>query len=104
MKECLIPISKQKKEYIKAKKSVSTDILSKYKHEKDFSSNHPDTRNLACEQALLFGRVKRVSRERASERRSLLAGYPELNQDFLEIVRRNNAELNWLSSPQDHNI
>ena len=25
---------------------------------------------LACEQALLFGRVKRVSRERASERRS----------------------------------
>ena len=26
--------------------------------------------NLACEQALLFGRVKRVSRERASEQRS----------------------------------
>ena len=26
--------------------------------------------HLACEQALLFGRVKRVSRERASERRS----------------------------------
>ena len=26
--------------------------------------------NLACEQALLFGRVKRVSRERATERRS----------------------------------
>ena len=26
--------------------------------------------NLACEQALLFGRMKRVSRERASERRS----------------------------------
>ena len=25
---------------------------------------------IACEQALLFGRVKRVSRERASERRS----------------------------------
>ena len=25
---------------------------------------------LACEQAVLFGRVKRVSRERASERRS----------------------------------
>ena len=35
----------KKKWYIKAKKSVSTDILSKYKHEKDFSSNHPDTRN-----------------------------------------------------------
>ena len=28
------------------------------------------TLDLACEQALLFGRVKRVSRERASERRS----------------------------------
>ena len=27
--------------------------------------------NLACEQALLFGRAKRVSRERASERRVL---------------------------------
>ena len=27
--------------------------------------------DLACEQALLFGRVKRVSRERTSERRSL---------------------------------
>ena len=27
-------------------------------------------RTVACEQALLFGRVKRVSRERASERRS----------------------------------
>ena len=27
-------------------------------------------KELACEQALLFGRVKRVSRERASERRS----------------------------------
>ena len=26
---------------------------------------------IACEKALLFGRVKRVSRERASERRSL---------------------------------
>ena len=26
--------------------------------------------NLACEQALLFGRAKRVSRERARERRS----------------------------------
>ena len=26
--------------------------------------------NVACEQALLFGRVKRVARERASERRS----------------------------------
>ena len=30
----------------------------------------PATKNLACDQALLFGRVKRVSRERASERRS----------------------------------
>ena len=27
-------------------------------------------KNVACEQALLFGRVKHVSRERASERRS----------------------------------
>ena len=27
-------------------------------------------REIACEQALLFGRVKRVSRERTSERRS----------------------------------
>ena len=28
------------------------------------------SKNIACEQALLFGQVKRVSRERASERRS----------------------------------
>ena len=28
-----------------------------------------ETTSLACEQALLFGRVKRVSRKRASERR-----------------------------------
>ena len=33
---------------------------------------------LACEQALLFGRVKRVSRERASERQSLEGLGPSL--------------------------
>ena len=32
--------------------------------------NLVNKKHLACEQALLFGRVKRVSRERASERRS----------------------------------
>ena len=32
--------------------------------------NETSGAQLACEQALLFGRVKRVSRERASERRS----------------------------------
>ena len=30
---------------------------------------YPESSNIACEQALLFGRVKLVSRERASERR-----------------------------------
>ena len=42
-----------------------------------FSCGELDTKNdgeasigIACEQAFLFGRVKRVSRERASERRS----------------------------------
>ena len=34
------------------------------------TDNPLDNSRLACEQALLFGRVKRVSRERASERRS----------------------------------
>ena len=33
--------------------------------------------SIACEQALLFGRVKRVSRERASERRTSLARFCE---------------------------
>lgn len=37
-KECLTPISKQC-DTIQTKKSVSTDIVSKYHHEKDFSSD-----------------------------------------------------------------
>ena len=66
---------------------------------------HSTSKKLACEQALLFGRVKRVSRERASERRSfprplarafsrgslrlpkkkcLLAGYQKT--EFLKII------------------
>ena len=35
---------------------------------------------IACEQALIFGRVKRVSRERASERRSREARFACLNR------------------------
>ena len=49
-----------------------------------------DTEFLACEQALLFGRVKRVSRERASERspRSrVLARLTSLTQ-IGELARR----------------
>ena len=40
------------------------------------------SKNIACEQALLFGQVKRVSRERASERRSR-EGPPGVVSSFL---------------------
>ena len=42
---------------------------------------------LACEQALLFGRAKRAARERASERRSVLARLASLAQ-IGELARR----------------
>ena len=38
-------------------------------------ASSPIWASVACEQALLFGRVKRVSRERASERRSQYSKY-----------------------------
>ena len=58
--------------------------------------------NLACEQALLFGRVKRVSRERASERRSRegpakgeLATIP---YKFSFVLRPDEGKYHWLKN------
>ena len=53
---------------------------------------------LACEQALLFGRVKRVSRERASERRSRerlasLAQIGELARRLGKLLARKQGKL-----------
>ena len=57
-------------------------------------------RDLACEQALLFGRVKRVSRERASEWRSCegpakgeLATIP---YKFSFVLRPDEGKYHWL--------
>ena len=57
---------------------------------------------LACEQALLFGRVKRVSRERASERRSRegpakgeLATIP---YKFSFVLRPDEGKYHWLKN------
>ena len=46
------------------------------------------TGTLACEQALLFGRVRRVSRERASERRSREGPTLTLLAQIGELARR----------------
>ena len=58
--------------------------------------------SLACEQALLFGRVKRVSRERASERRSRkgqrkgeLATIP---YKFSFVLRPDEGKYHWLKN------
>ena len=57
---------------------------------------------LACEQALLFGRVKRVSRQRASERRSRegpakgeLATIP---YKFSFVLRPDEGKYHWLKN------
>ena len=57
---------------------------------------------LACEQALLFGRVKRVSREHASERRSRegqrkgeLATIP---YKFSFVLRPDEGKYHWLKN------
>ena len=57
---------------------------------------------VACEQALLFGRVKRVSRERASERRSRegpakgeLATIP---YKFSFVLRPDEEKHHWLKN------
>ena len=59
-------------------------------------------RSVACEQALLFGRVKRVSRERASERRSRegqrkgeLATIP---YKFSFVLRPDEGKYHWLKN------
>ena len=63
----------------------------------------PDNKKeVACEQALLFGRVKRVSRERASERRSRegqrkgeLATIP---YKFSFVLRPDEGKYHWLKN------
>ena len=50
---------------------------------------------LACEQALLFGRVKRVSRERSSERRSR-EGHVFKGSEASELPE-NQSDKNFLS-------
>ena len=57
---------------------------------------------VACEQALLFGRLKRVSRERASERRSRegqrkgeLATIP---YKLLFVLRPDEGKYHWLKN------
>ena len=57
---------------------------------------------IACEQALLFGRLKRVSRERASERRSRegpakgeLATIP---YKFSFVLRPDEGKYHWLKN------
>ena len=58
--------------------------------------------DLACQQALLFGRVKRVSRERASERRSRegpakgeLATIP---YKFSFVLRPDKGKYHWVKN------
>jgi len=58
--------------------------------------------DLACEQALLFGRVKRVSQERASERQSRegpakgeLATIP---YKFSFVLRPDEGKYHWLKN------
>jgi len=58
--------------------------------------------SLACEQALLFGRVKRVSRQHASERRSRegqrkgkLATIP---YKFSFVLRPDEGKYHWLKN------
>ena len=57
---------------------------------------------LACEQALLFGRVKRVSRERASERRSLEGQRKEelatIPYKFSFALRPDEGKYHWLKN------
>ena len=62
---------------------------------------------LACEQALLFGRAKRVSRERASERRSRegqrkgeLATIP---YKFSFVLRPDEGKYHWLKNDVPEN-
>ena len=43
---------------------------------------------LACEQALLFGRAKRVSRERTSERRSLPVLLPRTSCEMVRLAQK----------------
>ena len=55
------------------------------------------SKNIACEQALLFGQVKRVSRERASERRSR-EGPPGVVSSFLRKHSLRASSPIWASS------
>ena len=58
--------------------------------------------NLACEQALLFGRAKRVSRERASERRSRegqrKGELATISHKISFVLRPDEGKYNWLKN------
>ena len=58
--------------------------------------------NLACEQALLFGRAKRVSRERASEQRSSegqrKGALATISHKISFVLRPDEGKYNWLKN------
>ena len=57
---------------------------------------------LACKQALLFGRVERVSRERASERRSCegpaKGELATISYKFSFVLRPDEGKYHWLKN------
>ena len=76
--------------------------MDKVVYQKPFIAKASSKYSLACEQVLLFGRVKRVSRERASERRSREGqGKGELgtiSHKISSVLRPDEGKCHWLKN------